>query len=180
MRSNSYRGRNKHNHRQWLKLASTRDEVVWDQQPRVSLETWGNSDAWQTTARNILIKRQIFGYRIQQWTKGSCAISVEKVAFYSKPACTNTAQVHHLHAIMKSLWYHAPVASPPHPPHELRPDPLRLNTMSNMRLLKTMSVTKIKISWKYKCCVCFNHVPGLLMVFEAITTFALHTDSSDW
>ena len=107
MRSNSYRGKSNHNHRQWLKLASTRDEVVRDQQPRVSLETWGNSDAQQTKARNTLTKRQICDYRIQQWTKHSCAISVEKAVLYSKPACINTARAPHPHAIMKK-----PLVSP--------------------------------------------------------------------
>lgn len=138
IRSNSYRERNNHNHRPWLKLASTRDEVVQDQHPRVSLETWSNSDALQTKARNILTKRQTSGYRIQQWTNHSCAISVARAAFYSKSACTNAALAPHLYAIKKGLWFHfSSVASWPHPPHELWPDPSTVNTMSNMRLLKT-------------------------------------------
>jgi len=87
-------------------------------------------------ARNI--KRQLFGYRIQQQTKHSCAISVEKAALYSQCLRTNTARAPQPHAIMKSpCCHHSSAASQPHPPYQLQPDPLRVNTMNNMRLLKT-------------------------------------------
>jgi len=58
---------------------------------------------------------------------------------------------------------------------------MRVNMTSNKRLLATTRQSmKIKISGKYKCCARFNPVPGLLMVFEALRTFTLHTDNSEW
>lgn len=74
----------------------------------------------------------------------------------------------------------SPLATPqPHPPHRLQQDLVRVNMISNMRLLKTTrQSTEIKIGRKYKLCVCVNPLPGLLMVFEAITTFTLHTEQA--
>lgn len=67
----------------------------------------------------------------------------------------------------------------PHPPHRLQQDLIRVNMISNVRLPKTTrQSTEIKISRKYKFCVWVDPMPGLLMVFEAITTFTLHTEQA--